>query len=525
MENLCTLGCFLIVTICVLLLLSSSLFTHHELNLHSSLIPANLHEREGKNGGGHGGTNQNAMRGAQIPDDSNSCFGKLNDSCYVDPLIKYWEDTTDCYDSSLKRISGSTARLEDRRYILFQPDLGGWNNIRMSLETTMVFALATGRILVLPPDAVLYLLIQNNKWADNRGGVQDYIDFSRAQAGRAGLEVLHMNQFLEEIAIPGMLLKPFPSGIKARDLKGKELWEYLEAACFSRSWSPGKTFIAFNASSTNGTEVHGTFTSKPTAERLREFSIKRALKPYDDLMHSHRAIFFAGHNKNRMLTLFYAYFFFAEPKLEGLVKRFVRDRIRYHDAVFCAAGKIASLLNEKVRKDKSSLTKNSGSIRGNFVAFHVRRGDFQHKHVKLPANEILSLTSHLVRNSKERIAYIATDEKNLSFFDPFKEHFKAVYFLSDFAQSVDLKHLNQNYFGMIEQMVCASSDIFIGTPLSTFTGYISRIRGYMNLTTPGLYERTYYFMNKQMYQLHDHPHFAVPFWPREFVEAFHGTEL
>jgi len=531
MENLHVLFGFLVLTICVLLLLSSSLFTHHELKLHSALIPANLHEKEklsgSKGGDGGGDANQNAIikRGARTPIDSKSCFGKLSDSCYVDPLVKYWEDGTDCYDSSLKTISGSTARLEDRRYILFQPDLGGWNNIRMSLETTMVFALATGRILVLPPDAVLYLLIQNNKWADNRGGVQDYIDFSRAQAGRAGLEVLHMHQFLEEVAMPGMLSKPFPSGIKARDLKGKKLWEYLEAACYSRSWSPGKTFIAFNATSTNRTPVYGTFTSEPTSERVHNFSIKRALKPYDNLMHSHRAIFFAGHNKNRMLTLFYAYFFFADPKLEGVVKRFVRDRIRYHDAVFCTAGKIARSLNNKVEKDESTLKNGDSSTRGNFVAFHIRRGDFQHKHVKLPANEILSLTSHLVPNPKERIAYIATDEKNMSFFDPFKEHFKAVYFLSDFAQSVDLKHINQNYFGMVEQMVCASSDIFIGTPLSTFTGYITRIRGYMNITTPGIYERTYYFMTKQMYQLHEHPHFAVPFWPREFVEAFHGTEL
>jgi len=76
---------------------------------------------------------------------------------------------------------------------------------------------------------------------------------------------------------------------------------------------------------------------------------------------------------------------------------------------------------------------------------------------------------------------------------------------------------------MIEQMICASSDIFIGTPLSTFTGYISRIRGDMNTATPGIYD--FYFMNKQMYQLYEYLHIALPFRPREFVEAFHGTQL
>lgn len=33
---------------------------------------------------------------------------------------------------------------------------------------------------------------------------------------------------------------------------------------------------------------------------------------------------------------------------------------------------------------------------------------------------------------------------------------------------------------MVEQLVCANAFIFIGCPLSTFTGYITRIRGYMS---------------------------------------------
>jgi len=34
----------------------------------------------------------------------------------------------------------------------------GWNNIRMSMETVVVLAHAMGRTLVLPPEAVMYLL-------------------------------------------------------------------------------------------------------------------------------------------------------------------------------------------------------------------------------------------------------------------------------------------------------------------------------------------------------------------------------
>lgn len=36
--------------------------------------------------------------------------------------------------------------------------LGGWNNIRMCMEIIFIFAAATGRTLVMPPDQPLYLL-------------------------------------------------------------------------------------------------------------------------------------------------------------------------------------------------------------------------------------------------------------------------------------------------------------------------------------------------------------------------------
>jgi hypothetical protein len=183
--------------------------------------------------------------------------------------------------------------------------------------------------------------------------------------------------------------------------------------------------------------------------------------------------------------------------------------------------------------------------------------------------------------------------------------------------------MNPNHLGMVEQIVCANAHTFIGTPLSTFTGFITRMRGFMNRTTVaalppaavpvagtaptaaptgggkagngkgkgkakgkkqgldldvpppkhtglpvvtlppaaapyigravpvtallpytaapsvpvssgdgvngdvvavGLYERTFYFMKKFTYQLHDRPHLELPFWVREFSEPFEDTE-
>jgi len=44
------------------------------------------------------------------------------------------------------------------KYMTFEPDGGGWNNIRMAMETVIVMAHAMGRTLVLPPEKRMYLL-------------------------------------------------------------------------------------------------------------------------------------------------------------------------------------------------------------------------------------------------------------------------------------------------------------------------------------------------------------------------------
>lgn len=42
------------------------------------------------------------------------------------------------------------------RYVTLQKDLGGFNNIRLSLETGVAFAAATGRTFVIPPPFTIW---------------------------------------------------------------------------------------------------------------------------------------------------------------------------------------------------------------------------------------------------------------------------------------------------------------------------------------------------------------------------------
>ena len=70
----------------------------------------------------------------------------------------YWRDIpSDAeYVSPLKRN-------DTRQYLTFEPDEGGFNNIRMAFETSVALAVSTGRILVLPPRMGFYLLTDEKK--------------------------------------------------------------------------------------------------------------------------------------------------------------------------------------------------------------------------------------------------------------------------------------------------------------------------------------------------------------------------
>ena len=71
---------------------------------------------------------------AAVVAQSESCHVSFPCKCELSKnLIKYWEEECeDCFQSPLRNGSGLLAKhFEDRRYLVFQPDLGGWNNVRM----------------------------------------------------------------------------------------------------------------------------------------------------------------------------------------------------------------------------------------------------------------------------------------------------------------------------------------------------------------------------------------------------------
>lgn len=429
--------------------------------------------------------------------------------CEHDDLVTFWDAPTQ-QDIDYKS-PYDTPGIE--RYVTFEPDVGGWNNIRMQMELVLVFAYATGRTLVLPPDQPMYLLDAGK----GHQKAHSFIDFFPFEHVRTRMKVITMDEFMAKEAVTGKLrvyphnhkiYEPrfaqddhnlddelkidnkaerevlYPPGNKT-DFEGTvreerwAMWWYLRNVSALPTWKSMKEFLVIPPGV--GVNITRDYPPKQQAKyKLKRdtFAAKRNPMYYDQYWHEQKVIHFVSKPELgfRLLEHFYTFIHFEDDFMDRFFKRFIRDYVHYIDVIFCKGAKIINDLRQKHP--------------GGYVSFHIRRGEFQYKVVKIPAEKILENVGKFL--PEKTVAYVATDEKNKTFFKAFEERFDHVYYLNDFIELAELKGINPNYLGMIDQVVCTRGDKFVGTWFSTFTGYITRMRGYL-----GYPDNTVYFGDKE----------------------------
>mmetsp|Transcript_36571 Transcript_36571/g.49001 ORF Transcript_36571/g.49001 Transcript_36571/m.49001 type:complete len:625 (+) Transcript_36571:72-1946(+) len=330
------------------------------------------------------------------------------------------------------------------------------------------------------------------------------------------------------------------------------LWGYLRLVGFiSQNWNPLQCIGAFAANPGNESasslktmiddtlreredqprpkpeDLHGKKVSVDASpkERLRNMLAGREISTtscvYDADMQDAKLIHFDSDipNQRRLFGHFYAFLFFEDWKVDLLVKRTIRDHLRYRDEIMCAAARIVEALRNRSKARNS--TQNSSS--GTFDTFHIRRGDFlgMYQWTNVGAKEIFDTTKDVL--TPNSTIFIATDEKNITFFEPLKKHYD-ILFLDDFKDLlIDLK---PTFYGMVDQLVAARGRTFVGVSYSTYSGYINRLRGYYSTKEKlegykgGVLNSYYYSKPNDRNEMRVYHDIEEPIWKREFPLAW-----
>ncbi|KAL7550643.1 hypothetical protein ACHAWF_016363 [Thalassiosira exigua] len=431
-----------------------------------------------------------------------------------------------------------------RSYLTFEPDDNGFNNNRMGFETALVIAAATGRTLVLPPKGGDIAHLDDAEDAASRPEVHDFFMMRSILKEHPGVRVVAMREFLATMGVTGNLKRfkdgvtMFPPGNRTDWDGGRDAWpdclyEYLHAVSVRPRWNLKRCVLAMPASKSPSdvrklkdlenrlrrTKVLRDYEGSPTPvdgspfDRLMELAAgRRKLCVYDEVLQSAPLV----HVSYRLLTQPHSFLFFQDWKADVYYKRFVRDHVRYNDDIMCAAARVLRAAREKAGRD------------GTFDALHVRRNDFGDVSPlgAWTAEDFLNeVTEHLKDGS---VVYIATDEKNKAFFEPFMERYR-VFFLDDFEQ--ELEGVDKNYYGMVDQVVAAKGRSFFGCYHSTFSAYLNRLRGYYSTKNEleGYREgglRSYYFSeNSEDFDvMGEYNAIEFPFWGREFPVAWRDID-
>jgi hypothetical protein len=405
---------------------------------------------------------------------------------------------------------------------------------------------------VMPPEQAMYLLRKDKGKQRTHFGFSHFFPLFELAAEHKGLEIITMKEFLEAEAMTGNLVdkdtgeSSFPPDNRT-DWDGqdvKQLKEWLRNVTHTPLWRPGGCLAAFPASTDKHDmlklqrmqlELHKSgvkseqFLGNPVPvnasaeDRMHEnMAGRKELCLYDEDMQEQLVVHYMCYHKMRvrLLVHFYAFLFLEDWRMDTWMKRFVRDHIRYIDEIQCAAARIVHAVRERSRKRNPELS-------GDFDSFHIRRGDFQFKTTRIEADKIYENSHEWLTEGKT--VFVATDERNKTFFQPLKDHFDIV-FLDDFKK--ELEGVNTNYYGMIDQLVASRGNVFVGCWFSTFTGFINRIRGYRSQKDklPGYEDGTlpttyYYATPDKRFEMHKYVPVRGGFFNREFPTAWRGIDM
>lgn len=247
----------------------------------------------------------------------------------------------------------------------------------------VVLAAATGRTLVMPPDNPIYLLHRDK--GNRLRGMQKFFNVFDDVVDTISMADFFRKEALEKKSYPlptdetnrTILMKSVQNCLWTEQSNNSCLFlnNYLaQVADFVPDWHGEHHCLIMDVENWLRDASEGGDENEKQRQQIKQFCAKRTPVYYDKQMHDAPLIHFRSHTKDaRLLVHFYTFIHFTKPEIGNYYKRLIRDRVRYSDEIFCAAGKIVKSLT------KESFTTYSNGAGGDagYFSMHIRRGKLQ----------------------------------------------------------------------------------------------------------------------------------------------------
>ncbi|MFT5573192.1 MAG: hypothetical protein ACI9FR_002125 [Cryomorphaceae bacterium] len=367
--------------------------------------------------------------------------------------LSYWNESF---------LAGQLPAARANRYIIFDVDQGGWNNIRLAFEYVAVLAAITGRTLVLPPRSSWYLINFGPLPDEHKGGTSEFADFLNIAALKTSIQVLSTSEFIDvaksHLNIPEEFEDAETWSSDCTEIN--QAWgSWLLKNTEIPGWNPYDTVIC-----------HPDIESAQAGPHMREAYLDgRQQVELTPRMNAAPILYFPSTAKYRSLGPVATMLASADDSLPSLARRFIKYHIRYSEEIFELANRILQALELD-----------------SFDAMQIRRNDFQYTQTRIGTEEICNNIGVLF--DQNLVVYIASDEDRKEIFDELAIGLNApkIFSWKDVEAVID-EPIPFAWIGPIEQLICSAARRFVGTDLSTFTSYINRLRGYMLAVDQNLY--------------------------------------
>lgn len=355
------------------------------------------------------------------------------------------------------------------KYIIVTPWRGGMNNVRLSFELSCALAYCTNRALVVPDLCYVDHLSSKKQLYDLRL----FFDFNDL-----GISVMTLSDFCNKENIAQTDADALNKLCTVYDVNNFDTCHnYINV-----SNNSGQNSVLLPKCFSNRTEIALPIDSKYV------------------------------HFDKCLLGSFYSMLCHSNTDEANRVKRYVRKHVHYRSEIFEAAMKVVGWLKRE----------RCGGADGEYYAMHVRRGDFlqcDYKTTCISIEDVMkNIEPHIV--NPNACIYIATDSVDLSEFNALRLKYTVVTF-RDVLRHVDvIMEINPVFHGIIEQIICAHGTKFFSHPLSTFSNYVHRLRGYIpsGVSDAFCYQTT---TPEKMHMTMDSGwSCASNVWSKEFVDGY-----